>query len=136
MALDMGLVGRTSITPIKEIDGHLASPMMDGFEISDLWYRLGFWRNRPDLHEYITERYADGDYSIDFILLGPEGLDQICDAIRRGDLSKHAWEDIFGVTEPSPQQISTDVETFTKAKNWCERKQPHETRLVYYQAIW
>lgn len=97
-------------------------------------YELGYWRKHPDLHGYIVENFANGEYLCQEIGLSKDDLLQIIAAVKGRRLPTTAGF-FFGTSENNDEQVERDVRILRVAISWLE-EDDHAYRCVSYRASW
>lgn len=100
-------------------------------------FRLGYWRNHPDLHGFITQNFADDVDGCDNSSLIEEDLLEIIEAIQ-DDRLPHTTGFFFGESSNDDEQKSQAIEIFTRAIAWLSSPETDEKsfRQVVYRACW
>jgi hypothetical protein len=105
----------------------------DGFKITTLELRLGYWRKHPNLHGYIVQNFAKGEDNCEPIELTIEQCEQIVLAIKAKELPK---TDGFFFGKSQPEDDPESIALFEKAIAWEKDKKEGESRSIIYKASW
>lgn len=117
MGLDMYMWGEKKYSFLTK------RPTEDGFELRSRTLDLGYWRNRPKLHECISA-LVEGANKGHPTELSLQVLRKILKAAKDGKLTEADRSKIDEYT----------VEIFAKAIEWAANDVPDQERRVYYQA--
>jgi hypothetical protein len=129
MGLDMFLTGEKFI---PTHDGKHTRPIVDGYEVSSTTLNLGQWRKHWALHECIEQDYVKSGGRI---LLEPEFLLEIADAVKQGNLPEANYSPQTDAFHKEPEQIAKTVKIFRDAYDWVNREDGF-WRSVYYEGSW
>ena len=129
MGLDMYLKGEKFI---PTHDGKHTRPIVDGYEVSSTTLNLGQWRKHWALHECIEQDYVKSGGRI---LLEPEFLLEIADAVKQGNLPEANYSPQTDAFHKEPEQIAKTVKIFRDAYDWVNREDGF-WRSVYYEGSW
>ena len=129
MGLDMYLKGEKFI---PTHDGKHTRPIVDGYEVSITTLNLGQWRKHWALHECIEQDYVKSDGRI---LLEPEFLLEIADAVEQGNLPEANYSPETDAFHKEPEEIAKTVKIFRDAYDWVNGEDDF-WRSVYYEASW
>jgi hypothetical protein len=129
MGLDMYLTGEKFI---PTHDGKHTRPIVDGYEVSSTTLNLGQWRKHWALHNCIEQDYVKSDGRI---LLEPEFLLEIADAVEQGNLPEANYSPQTDAFHKEPEQIAKTVKIFRDAYDWVNREDGF-WRSVYYEGSW
>lgn len=129
MGLDMYLTGEKFI---PTHDGKHTRPIVDGYEVSSTTLNLGQWRKHWALHECIEQDYVKSGGRI---LLEPEFLLEIADAVKQGNLPEANYSPQTDAFHKEPEQIAKTVKIFRDAYDWVNREDGF-WRSVYYEGSW
>ena len=129
MGLDMYLTGEKFI---PTHDGKHTRPIVDGYEVSSTTLNLGQWRKHWALHECIEQDYVKSGGRI---LLEPEFLLEIADAVKQGNLPAANYSPQTDAFHKEPEQIAKTVKIFRDAYDWVNREDGF-WRSVYYEGSW
>ena len=130
MGLDMYLKGEKFI---PTHDGKHTRPIVDGYEVSSTTLNLGQWRKHWALHECIEQDYVKSGGRI---LLEPEFLLEIADAVKQGNLPEANYSPQTDAFHKEPEQIAKTVKIFRDAYDWVNRREDSFWRSVYYEGSW
>jgi hypothetical protein len=125
MGLDMYLNGEEFI---PTHDGKHTRPIVDGYEVISTNLNLGRWRKHWALHECIEQDYVKSDGQI---LLEPEFLLEIADAVKDGNLPEANYSPETDAFHKEPEEIARTVKIFRDAYDWVNRDDGF-WRTVYY----
>jgi hypothetical protein len=145
MGLDMYLTGSVYLSDWQEEDRF----HHNGFPVSNIEYRLGYWRKHPNLHGYIIQEFADGEDECQKIFLEADQLKQIKEAVEQNNLpntegfffGKSADKDSEDEEEAeyAKQELDHTIEILNRAISFAEKNE-HEMqgryKQLYYQASW
>lgn len=126
MGLDMYLTGEKFI---PTHDGRHTRPIVDGYEVSSTTLNLGQWRKHWALHNCIEQDYVKSDGRI---LLEPEFLLEIADAVKDGNLPEANYSPETDAFHKEPEEIAKTVKIFRDAYDWVNREDGF-WRSVYYE---
>ena len=126
MGLDMYLTGEKFI---PTHDGKHTRPIVDGYEVSSTTLNLGQWRKHWALHNCIEQDYVKSDGRI---LLEPEFLLEIADAVKDGNLPEANYSPETDAFHKEPEEIAKTVKIFRDAYDWVNREDGF-WRSVYYE---
>jgi hypothetical protein len=126
MGLDMYLTGEKFI---PTHDGRHTRPIVDGYEVSSTTLNLGQWRKHWALHNCIEQDYVKSDGRI---LLEPEFLLEIADAVKQGNLPEANYSPQTDAFHKEPEEIAKTVKIFRDAYDWVNREDGF-WRSVYYE---
>ena len=126
MGLDMYLTGEKFI---PTHDGKHTRPIVDGYEVSSTTLNLGQWRKHWALHNCIEQDYVKSDGRI---LLEPEFLLEIADAVKQGNLPEANYSPETDAFHKEPEEIAKTVKIFRDAYDWVNREDGF-WRSVYYE---
>ena len=126
MGLDMYLTGEKFI---PTHDGKHTRPIVDGYEVSSTTLNLGQWRKHWALHNCIEQDYVKSDGRI---LLEPEFLLEIADAVKDGNLPEANYSPETDAFHKEPEEIAKTVKIFRDAYDWVNRDDGF-WRSVYYE---
>jgi hypothetical protein len=129
MGLDMFLTGEKFI---PTHDGKHTRPIVDGYEVSSTTLNLGQWRKHWALHECIEQDYVKSGGRI---LLEPEFLLEIADAVKQGNLPEANYSPQTDAFHKEPEEIAKTVKIFRDAYDWVNREDGF-WRSVYYEGSW
>jgi hypothetical protein len=129
MGLDMYLTGEKFI---PTHDGKHTRPIVDGYEVSSTTLNLGQWRKHWALHNCIEQDYVKSDGRI---LLEPEFLLEIADAVKQGNLPEANYSPETDAFHKEPEEIAKTVKIFRDAYDWVNREDGF-WRSVYYEGSW
>lgn len=129
MGFDMYLTGEKFI---PTHDGKHTRPIVDGYEVSSTTLNLGQWRNNWALHECMEQDYVKSGGRI---LLEPEFLLEIADAVKQGNLPEANYSPQTDAFHKEPEQIAKTVKIFRDAYDWFNREDGF-WRSVYYEGSW
>ena len=129
MGLDMYLTGEKFI---PTHDGKHTRPIVDGYEVSSTTLNLGQWRKHWALHNCIEQDYVKSDGRI---LLEPEFLLEIADAVKDGNLPEANYSPETDAFHKEPEEIAKTVKIFRDAYDWVNREDGF-WRSVYYEGSW
>ncbi len=127
MGLDMYLKGEKFI---PTHDGKHRRPIVDGYEVISTTLNLGQWRKHWALHECIEEDYVKSD---GLVLMDPEFLLEIADAVEDGNLPEANYSPETDAFHKEPEEIAKTVKIFRNAYDWVNREDGF-WRSVYYEA--
>jgi hypothetical protein len=96
-------------------------------------YRLGYWREHPNLHGYLVENFADGDDDCKEISLSKEDILLILAAVKA---EKLPCTDGFFFGNSDGSEKDKDIAIFSEALAWLEAADEDAWRSVSYQASW
>ena len=137
MGLDMYLEGRKYDWNFDD-----KRRMEDGFEVSYVELKLGYWRKHANLHGYIVETFAKGVDECQQIELSVDDLKKTIVDIQARKLPQttgfffgRSANDSDGEAEIL-KEIAEDVEIINKAIAWVETKIDGEMRTINYRASW
>lgn len=144
MGLDMYLVGAKY--PKKDYNNPENNKTIDGFEVSAINLRLGYWRKHPNLHGYIVNTFANGEDNCQLIYIGKDGINQIIDAVEHNNLP-HTTGFFFGksadINSLSPEEREWarkekeyTLEILRKAAEWLNEPSDEYYKDVLYEASW
>ena len=126
MGLDMYLTGEKFI---PTHDSKHTRPIVDGYEVSSTTLNLGQWRKHWALHNCIEQDYVKSDGRI---LLEPEFLLEIADAVKDGNLPEANYSPQTDAFHKEPEEIAKTVKIFRDAYDWVNREDGF-WRSVYYE---
>lgn len=126
MGLDMYLTGEKFI---PTHDGKHTRPIVDGYEVSSTTLNLGQWRKHWALHNCIEQDYVKSEGRI---LLEPEFLLEIADAVKQGNLPEANYSSETDAFHKEPEEIAKTVKIFRDAYDWVNREDGF-WRSVYYE---
>jgi len=126
MGLDMYLTG-DKYTPSF---GDNKREVVDGYEVESQRLKLGYWRKHWALHNYIEQKYVKSDGRI---LLEPEFLLEIADAVEQGNLPEANYLPTIDASYKKPEEIAKTVKIFRDAADWLDGG---EWRSVEYVGSW
>jgi len=129
MGLDMYLTGEKFI---PTHDGKHTRPIVDGYKVSSTILDLGQWRKHHALHDCIEQDYVKSDGRI---LLEPEFLLEIADAVEQGNLPEANYSPQTDAFHKEPEEIAKTVKIFRDAYDWVNREDGF-WRSVYYEGSW
>ena len=129
MGLDMYLTGEKFI---PTHDGKHTRPIVDGYEVSSTTLNLGQWRKHWALHNCIEQDYVKSDGRI---LLEPEFLLEIADAVKDGNLPEANYSPETDAFHKEPEEIAKTLKIFRDAYDWVNREDGF-WRSVYYEGSW
>ena len=107
----------------------------EGFEISSVSVKIGYWRKHPNLHGYIVREFADGVDECQEIMLDEDNVKQIMAAIKAKELPETTGF-FFGVSHNDEAQIENDLAIWNDALRFLSGKAPKEWRDIIYRASW
>lgn len=120
MGLDMYLTGHKHFfrwgdrVPIRK---------EDGFEVTSVTVKLGYWRKHPNLHGFIVQRFAEGKDECQNIELDSDDIQAIIHAVRI-DALPHTTGFFFG--QSTGDEALTDIRIFEDALLWLEGTGPKD----------
>ena len=117
----------------KKYHSAITRKVVEGMELKEEEFELGYWRKHPDLHGMITEAFGGGRDECQRIDLSAEDLQVILDAVKKNVLP-HTEGFFFGKSESAWQQET--VEKLENAIEWLNIKEKDTWRSVYYRASW
>lgn len=126
MGLDMYLNGRNFIANRER-------PKVDGVDLKEQIYELGYWRKHPNLHGYIVKTFANGVDECQEIFLTKENVEKILYAIEYRELP-HTTGFFFGKSDGTEKD--EDIKIFKRALEWLEKGDKDNWRSIFYQASW
>jgi hypothetical protein len=122
MGLDMYLTGRKFFwSSYDERDNERAE---DGYKVTSLDIRLGYWRKHPNLHGYMVKTFGKGNDDCKEIELSAEDLRQTIDAIKDKALPKTEGF-FFGASDGSDKERDEDLKILNEALTWLEASDPN-----------
>lgn len=133
MGLDMYLTGDKFLwTNWEDVT---QNRIEDGFQISNIKLRIGYWRKHPNLHGYIVKTFAGGKDECQRIDLDVDDLNNIITAVKAGDLP-YTEGFFFGKSEGTSEESAEDVSILEAAIAWIKGRAKNESRSVFYKASW
>ncbi len=129
MGLDMFLMGEKFI---PTHDNKHTRPTVDGYKVSSTILDLGQWRKHWALHECIEQDYVKSGGRI---LLEPEFLLEIADAVKQGNLPEANYSPQTDAFHKEPKEVAKTVKIFRDAYDWVNREDGF-WRSVYYEGSW
>lgn len=118
MGLDMYLEGRKYFHQTWGGD-QKEERLEDGFSVSNVVVRIGYWRKHPDLHGYIVQRFAGGVDDCREIALSAENLIEMIGAVK-GKQLPHTTGFFFGASRGDGEEVAKDVKILEAALKWLE----------------
>lgn len=145
MGLDMYLMGRRYNPQHEVVDGKYVEkerPVLDGFEVQENVLEIGYWRKHRRLHGFIVENYGGGEDDCRPIMLSPEDLHQIADALDRYETDIEALPETEGFffgnddwDRDLQEQAPEHAARFRKAAAWLSGDD-NSWNHVEYQSSW
>tara|TARA_R100000951_G_scaffold16512_2_gene13010 strand:- start:2169 stop:2582 length:414 start_codon:yes stop_codon:yes gene_type:complete len=137
MGLDMYLTGDR----YAPSHGDNERDIVDGYEVESVRLKLGYWRKHCALHNFIVDRFADGEDNCLPIELSAEKLREIAKAVEDGKLvdpdafSADGMDHYKSVYEyhREPEQVRETVDMLRNAAKWVDGG---DWNTVEYQASW
>ena len=134
MGLDMYLTGDRYAPSHGDNERYV----VDGYEVEAVRLKLGYWRKHWALHNFIVERFADGDDNCCPIGLSADGLREIAKVVEDGKLvnpddgEMTHYQSIYAYHR-DPEQVRETVSDFRNAADWVET---NDWYSVEYLASW
>lgn len=109
MGLDMYLSGKRFFTYDREVKDD------EGYVISEIIVKLGYWRKHANLHGYIVTKFAEGKDDCQEIDLDLDALKHLLEVVKTPTEMPRTDGFFFGASDNDADQIKEDTETFAKA---------------------
>ena len=134
MGLDMYLTGDKYVP----YNGGNVRDVVDGDEVEAVRLKMGQWRKHWALHNFIVERFADGDDNCRPFELDADGLREIAKVVEDGKLvdpndgEMTHYKSVYA-HHREPEQVRETVSVLRNAADWVEASDWYS---VEYQASW
>lgn len=110
---------------------------IEGFELSNQKFQIGYWRKQPDLHGYIVKEFADGKDECQDIWLSKENIEKIISAVRGDKLATGTEGFFFGKHDYSEEEKQRTLKIFSEALRFLEVMPSKEKWCdIHYSASW